>query len=166
MSGNDFGAIGERLTRLEREVRLWKRGATATMVLLVALFAFGPTTRMREARAADSGAQDLVVRSLKIVDEKGKQRAGLTVLEDGPNLRLTDEKGKGRASLAVNEVGSALVLNDDKGKLRAGLAVFKDGPALGLNDEKGKERAGIAVDEDGPKLRLTDEKRKQIWRAP
>jgi hypothetical protein len=99
MSVSDIEAIGERFTRLEREVRLWKRAATATMVLLVALIAFGPTTRMREARAADSVAKDLVVRSLTIVDEHGNPRIVLDSTKNTPRLRFSDEKGTTRAAL-------------------------------------------------------------------
>ena len=47
LNAYDLEAIGERLTRLEREVRLWKRAAAATIVLLVALIAFGLTPRTR-----------------------------------------------------------------------------------------------------------------------
>ena len=59
MNENDLRAIEERFTRLEREVRLWKRAATATIVLLAAMIAFSPTPT-RQARAADSSATDLV----------------------------------------------------------------------------------------------------------
>ena len=48
---------------------------------------------MREARA-DSSAQDLVVKSLKVVDEKGKLRAAIGFYKHGPALDLYDEKGK------------------------------------------------------------------------
>jgi hypothetical protein len=60
MNATDVEAIGERVTRLEREVTLWKRAATATIVLLVALIAFSLATRTRGAPAADSSAKDLV----------------------------------------------------------------------------------------------------------
>ena len=122
MNENDLEAIGERFTRLEREVRLWKRAATATIVLLVALIAFSPTPRTREASAANSSAKDLVVRSLKIVDEQGTTRAGLSATKHG---------------------GSALDLYDEKGTLRAALGASKDGPALGFSDEKGTLRATL-----------------------
>ena len=92
MNENDFGAVGERFTRLEREVRLWKRAATATIVLLVALIAFSPTLRTREARAADSSAKELVLRSLTIVDEQGNRRI-LLDSKDTPMLALDHEKG-------------------------------------------------------------------------
>ncbi|MGA3229142.1 MAG: hypothetical protein ABSD51_04270 [Candidatus Binatus sp.] len=132
MNANDLEAIGERFTRLEREVRLWKGAATATIVLLVALIAFSPTPRTREARAADSSARDLVVRSLKIVDEQGRTRIGFGIDKGGPALLLADEKGKVRASLDATKDGSTLELDDVNGTMRAVLTADNVGPALDL----------------------------------
>jgi len=178
MNANDIEAIGERFTRLEREVRLWKRAATATIVLLVASVAFSPTPRMREARAANSSARDFVVRSLTVVDDQGTPRAGLGSGKDGLGLVLSDEKGTGRASLAALKDGPSLALLDEQGTPRAGLGSGKNEPALVLYDEKGTRRAEFgsalleetrtgATETTGPSsVRLFDKDGKTIWRAP
>jgi hypothetical protein len=177
MNENDLEVIGERFTRLEREVRLWKRAATATMVLLVALIAFSPPPRTREASAADSAAKDLVVRSLTIFDEhgnrrialdsrsalvlydeKGTLRAGLGIDKDGPALVLHDEKGAPHATLSAFGDGTVLELTDEKGTPRAGLAATSEETALLLYDEKGTQRAKLATKKDSPVLALLDDK--------
>jgi hypothetical protein len=158
MNANDLDAIGERFTRLEREVRLWKRAATVTIVLLVVLIAFSSTPRTREARAADSSARDLVVRSLTIVGEDGKRRIALATGEDGPGLTLLDEKGTPRVILLASKDGPGFALLDEKGTPRAGLTADKDGPVLDLRDERGTRRVALGTKKNGPALLLHDEK--------
>jgi hypothetical protein len=157
MNASDVEAIEERFTRLERSVRLWKRAATVTIVLLVAIIAFTSTPRMREARAGDSSAKNLVAKSLTIVDEHGKPRIKLASIENSAALVLYDEKGTIRASLGTdNETGTALGLNDEKGKPRAALYGTRDGSALALFDEQGKPSAGLATDKGAPRLAIVD----------
>jgi hypothetical protein len=160
MNENDIEAIRERFTRLEREVRLWKRAATATIVLLVALIAFSSTARTRDARAADSPTNDLVGRSLTIVDEQGNRLIRLDSIESTPMLALCDEKGTLRVSLAAFKDSPGLGVRDEKGTPRVTLVVGKDGPALGLSDEKGTRCVTLAADKDGTMLALGDEKGK------
>src|ERR1700687_225301 len=106
MNEIDLEAIGERVARLERDVRLWKGAAMVTMatiVLLGALIAFSATSR------------NLVSRSLTIVDEQGNQRIRLDSIEHTPRLRLFDEKGTTRADLAAGNVGAGLALAEEGG---------------------------------------------------
>ena len=97
------GAIEDRLERLERGVKRGKRAPTATMVLLVLLIAWSVAARNGKARAAGSGARDLVARSLTIVDDKRTQRVVVKITKDGPSVRLSDEKGKLRFDLRVTK---------------------------------------------------------------
>ena len=60
-------------------------------------------------------AAGLTTRKVEIVDENGKVRALLTML-DGPVLDLTDEKGEIRAMLTVGNDGAGLHLLDENGK--------------------------------------------------
>jgi len=187
MNQTDLEAMGERLGRLERELRLWKRAAMATVVLLLALLAFGPTPRTREARAADSSAKELVARSLTIVDEQGNRRialdsrpavmlydekgtlrASLAATNDSPVLALFDKRETQRAKLGTGNDGPVLVLFDEKGTLRADLSAAADnaGAGLGLFDEKETPRATLVATKDGSALALRDKEGKPIWRAP
>jgi len=136
MNDNDLEAIGERLTRLEREVKNWKRAATAAMVLLAVLIAFSPTLRTREAGASGSSAQDLLVSRLRLVDPEGKVRGGLGVTKDGPALALFDGKGSS-AILAASKDGAHLDLEDERGSANLGTET------LLVNDEKKTNRVSL-----------------------
>jgi hypothetical protein len=50
--------------------------------------------------------ENLVARSLTIVDEKGTQRVVLEVTKDGPSVRLNDERGYSRVVLTVTKEGA------------------------------------------------------------
>jgi hypothetical protein len=158
MGANDLEAIGKRFTRLEREIRVWKSGATATTVLLLALVLCGVIPKLRSASAADSSATDLVVRSLRVVDEQGITRAHVFAGKDGSQLVLYDKKGAWRVILGVSQDGPGLALYDQNGVAGAVLGALKDGPGLLLSDESGAQRARLLVNREGPHLGLYDEK--------
>ena len=178
------GAVEERLAHLERGLKLGKRGAA--MVLLVLLVAWSFATRSGWARAANSGAKDLVARSLTIVDEKGNQRVvlavtdgarvvlyekgnarvGLGVSKDGPGMALVDENGHPSVVLAVTKNRSGVVLHDEKGNQRVGLGVSKNASTVLLGDERGNLRVALTVAKDGPSVALDDDKGHNIWREP
>ena len=105
MNEADSCAIEERLARLERGVKRGNRATTATMVLLVLLIVWSVAARSGKARAADSGAGDLLARSLTIVDAKGNLGVALVATKDGLRVALVDEKGRPRISLGVYKNG-------------------------------------------------------------
>jgi hypothetical protein len=178
MDEADSSAIEERLARLERGVKRGKRAATTTMVVLVLLIAWSVAARSGKARAAGSGAGDLVARSLKIVDENGTQRVVVGVGKDGPLVILIDEKGTPRAALAISRYGPGVTLVDEKGNSRVVLNIGKYGPFVALNDEKGIPRAGLGSMPLGgvstgatevtatSSFTLFDKEGKVIWKAP
>ena len=95
---------------------------------------------------------------LVLVDENGKERAGLSMGKDGPGLALMDENEKPRAVLGMGKDGVVLSLMDENGKQGAVLRVKKvEGSFLGLRDENGKTRAGLKLDKQFPQLFLADE---------
>jgi hypothetical protein len=158
MNEANSGAIEERLARLERGVKLCKRAATATMVLLVSLIVWSVATSSGRVWLGGSGARDLMAKSLTIVDEKGTPRVYLATTKDGPRLRLNDEKATPRVVVGVNKDGPGVLLNDEKGVPHVSLAVNKDGPGVVLDDEKGTPRAYVQVTKDGPGVTIDDEK--------
>lgn len=98
-----------RIDALERELRALRR-----IVALGALFA-GVALVTAIARPADD---ELVARSLRIVDYAGVTRA---VLEAGPSdvgLRLLDGQGTTRVQLAVNATEVVLAFHDSVGAER------------------------------------------------
>ncbi len=162
----------ERLTRLERKNRwltlaLLFMGVAATLVV---------TAGMQRTEAVPEVVK---ARRFLLVDENGKERAGLGMDKDGPFLDLRDENGKERARLGLAKAFSGLVLSSENGsavalaagndmqaltfmgengKQRAVLMTLKDGHAgLAVLDENEKPRARLVVDKDGPALNLLDE---------
>lgn len=123
-------SLSQRLDRLEREIRWWRRLGTVVVSTLVLAFLLGATGQ----KVADEVRAKLFV----LVDVDGKDRAALVVTADGPVLALYDRDGKFRADLAVTAAGSALALRDRDGAPRAMLGVPTGGPALGLYDRDGK----------------------------
>ncbi len=167
MSENDARAIGEQVSRLEGEVKLWKRGALVVLLGALVAISVSFSGSMGHARAAVSGAGDLVVKSLTVVDGQGTRRIGLTVNKDASGVSLFDERGRLRIALINSKDGHQVTIADEKGKVRANLALLSDGPALFLYDEKGAPRAVIEVAKDhGPLAVFSDENGKLKWSAP
>lgn len=94
--------------------------------------------------------------SIRLYDSKGKTRAVLAVLEDGPHLYLCNAQEKPRASLAVLTDESILSLWGAQEKSRAGLVVLKEGSGLFMADAQGKSRVGLTVEKAGASLNLYD----------
>jgi hypothetical protein len=105
--------IEERLEKLEQELALLKKASA-------------PRSRAISAN------------TFLVVDQKGKTRGALTMIEDRVGLVLFDTNGKPRVRLAVRKEGPMLRLQDENGNPRAMLTVFKNGPGLQLMDEKGE----------------------------
>ncbi|MDD5223623.1 MAG: hypothetical protein PHE84_06515 [bacterium] len=105
--------IEERLEKLERELTELKKTSAA---------------RTKQISAS----------TFLVVDQKGKTRGALTMIEDRVGVVLFDTNGKARVRLAVRKEGPMLRLQDENANPRAVLAVFKSGPSMQLLDEKGK----------------------------
>ena len=142
--------IEQRLTDLERSVRLW-RGVTLGLLLALVVGVTVPACQQ-------DVVEELWCRALYVVDEKGAPRIRMGVTESGPGLFLFDEEGKSRISLRISEDNRGLYLFDEKGKKRIGLGVDETRAGLGIFDEKEAVRAMLTVFEGNPRLNLYDER--------
>jgi hypothetical protein len=185
--------LEKRLTRLERENALWKRGALFAAVLIGGALATG-------AAKAHVGTVD--GSTFRLVDPAGNSRAALTLsLEGLPRLTMSDSKGKVRCRLGLDATGTAslqfsdpddtvwaTITRDEErgacvsllgGKATAVMAVGSDGtPKVSLGDAEGTERATLGcttilnkrtgADETTPpsSLRLFDERGRVVYKAP
>jgi hypothetical protein len=144
----------ERLEKMEIELKRAMRHNRILLVgvlLGVVLLLLGATTPGTDGRENVIKAKGFI-----LVDEKGNERAKLSMDDNSPGLCLRDENGKPRIGLAVDKNGPKLNLFDENSKPRIALAAIKDGPSLFLADENGKPRASLSADEDGPRLALYD----------
>ena len=91
-------------------------------------------------------------------DEKGNNRAMLSVIEGVPSIILFDKKDNARAMLALpNGDYPGLFLMDEKRNNIASLLITENGPSISLSDNNEKIRSEIVVLEDGPQMHLFDE---------
>jgi hypothetical protein len=135
-------AVLQRLTRLERTVRRWRRmgyGVLAVLgltILAAASVRQGPTT-----------ADEVLARHFILVGRTPSPRASLTLGKDG---------------------GPGLLLFDQQGQVRAGLTVLADGrPSLGLLDAQGQSRIVLTLEPTGaPTVRVLDAHGHVVWSAP
>jgi len=161
MGDERLEAVVRRVEGLEREVRRWRRAATALTLGAVALATIGgaiPRGRIVEA-------QKFVL----------KDSAGRVRVELGPNdadksiaLRFTDEAGSPRLTLGVEEQSALLVLNDKTGRPRVGLVTLAHGvPGLTLYDTTGRTRAELGLSRDGdPSVSLLNSGGGPVWKSP
>lgn len=124
----------ERIQKLERNNR--RLGIGITILVL-----FGGTIVATSATSVPP--QDLVVRSLSVVDENGKTRASLMADVYGAGLQLLDEDGNVRAELVSKKTGTALTLRDGSENGNVRLAIGKNGPNLILQDSNGNKVSSL-----------------------
>lgn len=161
--------IEERLEHCERELTATKRHTRWLMG--GALMILGCLTI-----AATPGDKQIIrAQQFIVVDEQGRQRAMLGMysnLSVRPLLSLSDEDGKQRAELTVFEDGTKLSLADGNGKTRIEVSTFKSGPNFSLYDTNDKNRVRLQATIAGhglkneARLDLSDANGKTIWSAP
>lgn len=183
-----------RLTRLEAEVRRWRRLAVLGPLALVVATVTGLALPAIGGRPADSpvvrptALGDVVeARRFVLRDAEGRPRATLAVADDGiPRLSFVDADGETRAALGprhlylaaedgmaaiklfVNQGGTPALRLEQGGRLRAVLGMTADGTlALGFYGQDGKGRALLDVGSNGaPGLTLFHASGKVAWSAP
>src|SRR5919198_1248010 len=135
--------ILQRLNRLEREARWWKRAGIAAITLL----ALGVLLGVNRGQEVDK-PEELRVKRVLLVDAQGTQRGRVGIEADGtPRFFLDDPSGTPRVGIAVTADGRpGLTLYDQTGKPRAGLGMAADGRVdLALGDQTSTSRAALVV---------------------
>jgi hypothetical protein len=135
-------AMRDRLTRLERTVRRWRRVGAGVLTVLGVTILVGASVRT-DPKTAD----EVLARHFILVGRTSSPRASLTLGKDG---------------------GPGLLFFDQQGKVRAGLTLLADGrPSLGLLDTQGQSRVVLTLESDGtPIMRLLDAQGQVMWSAP
>jgi len=103
-------AVEDRLNRLEREMRRWKKLATAALACLSLTVLLGAVANV---------AEEVKAKRFVLVGQDGQPRGGLSVDTDGiAALRLFDQDGLPRATLGVTLAGApTLTLTDLQGQV-------------------------------------------------
>lgn len=143
--------IEQRINRLERQNRRLKLGGMFLLLGIGAVFLMGQ---------ANGEPGNLIVRSLKVVDDGGQVR--LLLQGTGNQLTTWDQNGGPRIRLWGHDgAGTRLELNDGFGRTKIMLSVMDtDGLSAAravLSDSKGIARAGISVWKKGSSVWINDE---------
>ncbi len=125
----------ERLEALERRLEsISRRNRGLGIIILLGVAA------VLLVGAAQSEPDTLKAKKLQLVDDQGRVRASLQLIENAPVVSLTDESGQERLRLVTNADETGLFIRDDKGVIRVGAAQFAHGGggfALHGPDSKG-----------------------------
>jgi hypothetical protein len=132
---NDIGALLQRVDRLEREnltavrqVKLMKLAGLAVVLgIAVILFCGAKTPNNKVIEAQE----------FRVVDENGKTRANLAIINGEPKLSFQDKNGNLRAKLGLLAENPILALYDENENSHVFLSVVNGEPRLTLEDKNG-----------------------------
>jgi hypothetical protein len=159
-------SLEQRIIRLERQCRRWRRAGIVFAVLvgipvLATLIAFLIHDETREAQrlvildkqrriVMDLGTWSDGTPRLLLAGQSGTPRMELSVGKDEvPGIELLDGDRNTRLSMTVEKTGPTLKLTDKNGVARLVLILAEKGePSVSLLDGKGKFRAHLSVDAD------------------
>ena len=153
-------SIEERLARLEKGSRFWRRLA---FLLLLLVFAFVASQSVEFIRPPE-----LEARSLAILDADGRVRMRLGCDPDGEmEQKFFDAAGSLRLNLSEGLGGAYLDLSDATHK-NSFLAHAGGGEVnLFMQDARNAIRLGARVTREGsPQVRIYDAEGDLIWQAP
>jgi hypothetical protein len=150
----------DRLNRMECELRRWRRGAGIVLSAVVVAIA---------GAMADPPANELKVRTLRVVDREGKDRVVLTAEPKVPDMIFFDPGGKSRLSLDIADDHTPILqfsaAEGEKGRLTLGIE--EGAPLLQIYDRSGRKRVMFGVPmARGPVLRVLDETERLQSRFP
>ncbi len=145
---------------MERELRRWRRGAA----VVVSLSAVAVACAM-----ASPPAKELSVKTLRIVDDGGKDRLVLTAEPGVPDMTFLDPAGQTRLTLDIAEDQRPVLVVSDSGResTRLTLGIDQGSPTMQLYDADEKKRITLSVPKaGGPLIRIYGEDGKLRSRFP
>jgi hypothetical protein len=152
-----------RIEKLERQNRLFRRGALTCLIALVSVGLLGQTKHPRKAPPAPAAPvvpEKLEAESFVMKDSNGKIRAELSMAATGPALKLLDESGTALITLALNDggpKGPMMRLSDPQHQAGVSVSVLEGmGSQLSLVGTRPDIQARVAVAPDGTSLEISD----------
>ena len=159
MEPRSFEALNDRLERLERECRRWRRAGTVAFFGALTMIATGATSQ---------SAREVELERLVIRDEKdGRGTITLSAGGGHPSLSFSTG-GQEKIVLAIPEGGSPTLSFVDGGADRLMLGLGSNGtPVLNFLDENQRRRISMGIfPKVGPTISLMDESNKIISSMP
>jgi hypothetical protein len=152
-----------RIERLERQNRLFRRGALTCLIALVSVGLMGQTKHPRKAAptpAAPVVPEKIEAESFIMKDSSGKIRAELSMAGTGPALKLLDESGTPLVTLSLNDgspQGAMMLFSDPQHQAGVSMSVLQGmGSQLSLVGARPDIQARMEVAPDGTSLEMSD----------
>ncbi len=154
-----------RIERLERQNRLFRRGALTCLIALVSVGLMGQTKHPRKAAPTPAPAAPVMPEKIEagsfvMKDSNGKIRAELSMAATGPTFKLLDENGAPHMTLSLNDSspqGPMMLLSDPHHQAGFSLSVLEGmGSQLSLIGARPDIQARMAVAPDGTSLEMSD----------
>lgn len=92
-------------------------------------------------------ARELRASAFTLVDEAGRARGGLEVVQGDPRLMLRDAEGRVRVMTNLVRGDPQILFADESGVVRVGADCHGDGPSIFLRDRNGDLRLGLDFDD-------------------
>jgi len=150
-----------RIERLERQNRLFRRGALTCLIALVSVGLMGQTKHPRKAApAAPVVPEKIEAGSFIMKDSNGKIRAELSMAATGPTFKLLDESGTPLMKLSLNDgspQGPMMLFSDAQHHAGFSLSVLQGmGSQLSLVGARPDIQARMEVAPEGTSLEVSD----------
>ena len=151
-----------RIERLERQNRLFRRGALSCLIALVSVGLMGQTKHPRKAAtpAAPVVPEKIEAGSFIMKDSNGKIRAELSMAATGPTFKLLDENGTPLMKLSLNDgspQGPMMLFSDPQHHAGFSLSVLQGmGSQLSLVGARPDIQARMEVAPEGTSLEVSD----------
>jgi len=151
-----------RIEKLERQNRLFRRGALTCLIALVSVALLGQTKHAHKAALATAPAipEKIEAQSFILKDSTGKIRAELSMAGTGPTLKLRDESGTPLIALSLNDSspqGAMMLFSDPQHHAGVSLSVLEGmGSQLSLVGARPDIQARMEVAPEGTSLEISD----------
>jgi len=153
-----------RIERLERQNRLFRRGALTCVIALVSVGLMGQTKHAHKAGtttpAAPAIPEKIEAGSFILKDSNGKIRAELSMAGTGPTFKLRDESGTPLITLSLNDSspqGPMMLFSDPQHHAGVSVSVLEGmGSQLSLVGARPDIQARMAVAPEGTSFEMSD----------
>lgn len=152
-----------RIEKLERQNRLFRRGALTCLIALVSVGLMGQTKHPRKAAsttAAPAVPEKIEAGSFIMKDSTGRIRAELSMAATGPTFKLLDESGTPLMKLSLNDgnpQGPMVLLSDPQHHSGFSLSALEGmGSQLSLVGARPDIQARMVVAPEGTSLEMSD----------
>lgn len=131
-------ALLKRMSKMERELRVWRVIGMTTMGCVALAISLGANQNPETPRV-------LKAKEFQLVDDDGNVRATLKSLGNGTQLRLQDGTGKSEIAIVANDSNAIVHLTNDNRINSATLEAYASGGSMGLSRKTGDGLAATHV---------------------